>query len=101
MFGALDKIRMQLSFDLWSLDQLLAGFAQSSQTQQILGAFQSLIELQGNLEGPSSELSDILEWLDDSSARHLDLSGPAADFEVPVYSDLLREAVEGSDGSRN
>ena len=52
MFGTLDRIRLQMSMDLMFLEQLLGGYARSSRTQDILSAFQNLVEMQGDLEGP-------------------------------------------------
>ncbi len=95
MFGALDKVRLQMSMDLMALEQLLTGYARSARTQGILDAFQSLVEMQGDLEGPSPELSGVLEWLQDSSIRRLTLSADGLKrpgLDVPRYSDMLREA---------
>lgn len=95
MFGALDKVRLQMSMDLMSLEQLLSGYARSARTQGILDAFQSLVEMQGDLEGPSPELSGVLDWLQDSSLRRLTLSADGMKrpgLDVPRYSDMLREA---------
>lgn len=101
MFGALDRIRLQMSMDLMALEQLLGGYARSARTQGILDAFQSLVEMQGDLEGPSPELSSVLDWLQDSSVRRLSLSADGfrrPGLDVPRYSDMLREAyVGGSD----
>ncbi|MEL6712320.1 MAG: hypothetical protein AAFP86_01020 [Planctomycetota bacterium] len=99
MFGALDRIRLQMSMDLLALEQLLTGYARSARTQGILDAFQSLVELQGDLEGPSPELSGVLDWLQDSSVRRLSLSASGLarpGLEVPRSSDLLREAYGGA-----
>ena len=99
MFGTLDRIRLQMSMDLMYLENLLGGYAHSSRTQEILEAFQNLIELQGDLEGPSPELASILDWLQDSSTRRLSLSAASLSrpgVEVPRYSELLREAYEGA-----
>ncbi len=98
MFHGLDRIRLQMSLDLMYLEQLLSGYAQTARTQEILQAFQDLMELQGTLEGPSPELAGVLDWLQDSSARRIslgarDLSRPG--LSIPRYSDVLREAVEG------
>lgn len=98
MFGALDRIRLQMSMDLMSLEQLLSGYARSARTQGILDAFQSLVEMQGDLEGPSPELSSVLDWLQDSSIRKLSLSASGLQrpgLDVPRYSDMLREAYVG------
>ncbi len=95
MFGALDRIRLQMSMDLISLEQLLSGYARSARTQGILDAFQSLVEMQGDLEGPSPELSSVLDWLQDSSIRRISLSASGLErpgLSVPRYSDMLREA---------
>ncbi|MEO0652077.1 MAG: hypothetical protein AAFZ65_15495, partial [Planctomycetota bacterium] len=53
MFGALDQVRLQMSMDLLFLEQLLSGYARSARTQSILDAFQNLVELQGDLDGPN------------------------------------------------
>ncbi len=103
MFGALDKIRLQMSMDLIALEQLLSGYARSARTQGILDAFQSLVEMQGDLEGPSPELSSVLDWLQDSSVRRLSLSASGLKrpgLDVPRYSDMLREAYVGAKGTR-
>ena len=99
MFGALDRIRLQMSMDLIALEQLLSGYARSARTQGILDAFQSLVELQGDLEGPSPELSSVLDWLQDSSVRRLTLTGAGLErpgLNVPRFSDMLREAYVGA-----
>ena len=101
MFGTLDRIRLQMSMDLMYLEHLLSGYAQSSRTQEILEAFQSLIELQGDLEGPSPELAGVLDWLQDSTTRRISLSAAnlaRPGLNVPKYSDLLREAYVGAKG---
>jgi len=101
MFGTLDRIRLQMSMDLMFLEQLLGGYARSSRTQDILQAFQNLVELQGDLEGPSPELSSVLDWLQDSSTRRISLSASGLarpGLTVPRYSDLLREAYVGARG---
>src|SRR5262245_12762529 len=98
MFGALDRIRLQMSMDLVYLEHLLQGYSQSTRTLEILAAFQNLVELQGALEGPSPELAGVLDWLQDSSTRRITLAmnnaGPG--LEIPRASDLLREAYEGA-----
>ena len=102
MFGALDRVRVQMSMDLMYLEQLLAGYSQSARTLEILQAFQDLIELQGDLEGPSPELSGILDWLQDSTTRRISLGASDLErpgFEVPRYSELLREAYVGARGN--
>ena len=99
MFGALDQIRLQMSMDLLYLEHLLQGYSQSTRTQEILAAFQSLVELQGDLEGPSPELSSVLDWLQDSSTRRITLNASSLtsqNFDIPRASDLLREAYEGA-----
>lgn len=102
MFGALDRVRLQMSIDLLYLEHLLGGYARSSRTQDILEAFQALVELQGDLEGPSPELSSVLDWLQDSSTRRLSLSAAGLQrpgLAIPRYSDVLREAYVGARGS--
>ena len=102
MFGALDKIRMQMSMDLLFLEQLLRGYARSTRTQDILDAFQSLVELQGDLDGPNPELSSILDWLQDSSIRRISLSADGLarpGLSIPRYSDVLREAYTAARGT--
>jgi hypothetical protein len=99
MFGALDRIRLQMSLDLLYLEHLLQGYSRSTRTQEILAAFQSLIELQGDLEGPSPELASVLDWLQDSSSRRISLSASGftrPGLEIPRASDLLREAYMGA-----
>lgn len=99
MFGTLDRIRLQMSMDLMYLEQLLGNYARSSQTQEILTAFQDLVEMQGDLEGPAPELAGVLDWLQDSSTRRLSLTATKLarpGFNVPRYSDLLREAYTGA-----
>ena len=99
MFGALDRIRLQMSMDLIFLENLLSGYARSSRTQEILLAFQNLVEMQGDIEGPSPELSSVLDWLQDSSIRRLTLSSKGLarpGLNIPRYSDLLREAYAGA-----
>ncbi len=101
MFGALDRVRIQMSMDLMFLEQLLAGYTQSARTLEILEAFQDLVELQGDLEGPNPELSGILDWLQDSSTRRITLGASELarpGLEIPRYSDLLRDAYRGARG---
>lgn len=101
MFGALDRIRLQMSMDLLFLENLLGGYARSTRTQEILQAFQDLVEMQGDLEGPSPELSSVLDWLQDSSTRRITLSARGLarpGLSIPRYSDLLREAYQGARG---
>jgi hypothetical protein len=99
MFGALDGIRLQMSIDLMDLEHLLSRYSQSARTQEILDAFQRLVQMQGSLEGPSPELSSVLDWLQDSSTRRIamgvqGLSAPT--LQLPTSSDLLREAYLGA-----
>ena len=101
MFGALDRIRLQMSIDLVYLEQMLANYSRSSRTQEILQAFQALVEMQGDLEGPSGELSSVLDWLQDSSTRRISISAAGLErpgLSFPRYSDLLREAYSGARG---
>jgi len=103
MFGALDRIRLQMSMDLVYLEQLLGGYARSSRTQEILDAFQNLMELQGDLQGPSPELAGVLDWLQDSSTRRISLSAAnlaRPGLEIPRSTDLLREAYQGARGTQ-
>ena len=102
MFGALDRVRLQMSMDLMFLENLLSGYARSTRTHEILAAFQSLVEMQGDLEGPSPELSSVLDWLSDSSTRRLSLSAQGLTrpgLSLPRYSDLLREAYQAARGN--
>ena len=99
MFGALDRIRLQMSMDLLFLENLLSGYSRSARTQEILQAFQSLVEMQGDLEGPSPELAGVLDWLQDSSTRRITLGTSRLarpGLSIPRYSDLLREAYQGA-----
>ncbi|MEM1451687.1 MAG: hypothetical protein AAF957_24705 [Planctomycetota bacterium] len=101
MFGALDKVRLQMSMDFLALEQLLSGYARSARTQGILDAFQSLVEMQGDLDSPSPELSSVLDWLQDSSVRRLNVSANGLKrpgLDVPRYSGLLREAYSAARG---
>ncbi|MEM7516081.1 MAG: hypothetical protein AAF368_04040, partial [Planctomycetota bacterium] len=101
MFGALDRVRLQMSMDLMFLEQLLEGYARTSRTQDVLEAFASLVEMQGDLEGPSPELSSVLDWLQDSSIRRLSISSSnlqRSGLKMPRYSDLLREAYTSARG---
>ena len=102
MFGALDRIRLQMSIDLMYLEQMLSSYAQSARTEEILTAFQSLIEMQGSLEGPSPELTSVLDWLQDSSIRRINLSAAGLEqpgLSIPRSSELLREAYTGARGA--
>ena len=103
MFGALDRIRMQMSMDLLYLEHLLSGYSRSARTQEILEAFQDLVELQGDLEGPSPELAGVLDWLEDASTRRIAIG--AAGFarpglSVPRYSDVLRQNYASARGAK-
>ncbi len=101
MFGALDRIRLQMSIDLMYLEQMLANYSRSSRTQEILQAFQALVQMQGDLEGPTGELSSVLDWLQDSSTRRISISAAELErpgLQFPRYSDLLREAYTGARG---
>jgi hypothetical protein len=101
MFGALDQVRLQMSMDFLFLEQLLTNYTRSARTQDILDAFQSLVELQGDLDGPSPELSGVLDWLQDSSTRRLVLGAKTISrsaFPVKDRSVLLREAYTGARG---
>ncbi len=98
MFGALDRIRLQLSVDLLDLETFLGRYAQSTRTQEILLAFQRLVEMQGGLSGPSEGLASVLDWLSTSSFRRLSLGSTALHpgAQVPRSSDLLREAYQAA-----
>ena len=101
MFGALDRIRLQMTSDLLFLESYLARYEQSARTQEIVRALQQLISLQGGMEGPSPGLSGVLDWLEESAVRKLSID----DFDergeaFPRSSDLLREAyLSGSSDS--
>jgi hypothetical protein len=103
MFGSLDRIRLQMSMDLIYLEQLLAGYARSSRTQDIFEAFQNLVAMQGDLEGPSPELSGVLDWLQDTSIRRITMGASGmrtpGGLDIPRYSDTLREAYLGARGN--
>jgi len=93
MFGALDRIRLQMSSDLLYLEAYLARFEKSARTQEIVGALQQLIALQGGMEGPSPGLANVLDWLEESSLRKLAVDTPEGmGDQFPRTSDLLREA---------
>lgn len=101
MFGSLDMVRLQMSVDLLYLENFLGQYARSARTQEILQAFQRLVELQGGLQGPSPGLASVLDWLQASSTRRLslgleNLNQPGV--SVPRSSDLLREAYRGARG---
>lgn len=61
MFGALDRIRLQMSSDLIYLEAFLARYEKSARTQEIVRALQQLISLQGGMEGPSPGLANVLD----------------------------------------
>ena len=95
MFGALGQIRLQMSIDLMNLENLMAGYAQSARTQEILEAFANLVQLQGDMEGPSPELAGVLDWLQESSLRKITYAAEgleAPGLSLDNSSDLLREA---------
>jgi hypothetical protein len=93
MFGALDRIRLQMSSDLLYLEAYLARFEKSARTQEIVGALQQLISLQGGMEGPSPGLANVLDWLEESAVRKLNIDTPEGMTDsFPRTSDLLREA---------
>ncbi len=101
MFGALDRIRLQMSGDLLNLETFLGRFAHTAQTQEVFEAFQQLVSAQGGLQGPSPGLANVLDWLQDSSNRHMNLSLRTLDNAGPGLnlsrsSDLLREAYSGA-----
>jgi len=103
MFGALDRIRLQMSIDLMHLEYLLDGYARSSRTQEILKAFGDLMQMQGDIEGPSPELAGILDWLQESSMRKISLAAEglnAPGLPVDRSADLLREAYGGAPDSQ-
>ena len=99
MFGSLDRIRLQMSVDLFFLEDYLVQFSQSSRTQEILQAFQQLAEMQGGLESPNPGLVSVLDWLSTSSTRRLSLSIAGLNergITASGSSDLLREAYQGA-----
>jgi len=101
MFGALGQIRLQMSVDLMNLENLMSGYAKSSRTQEILIAFSNLVQLQGDMEGPSPELAGVLDWLQESSLRKITFAAEGLDapgLSLDRSNDLLREAY-GSSGS--
>ncbi|PCJ52677.1 MAG: hypothetical protein COA70_11830 [Planctomycetota bacterium] len=101
MFGALGQIRLQMSVDLMNLENLMTSYAKSSRTQEILIAFSNLVQLQGDMEGPSPELAGILDWLQESSLRKITFAAEGLDapgLSLDSTNDLLREAY-GSAGS--
>ena len=93
MFGALDRIRLQMSSDLMYLEAYLARFEKSARTQEIVKALQQLISLQGGMDAPSPGLANVLDWLEESSVRKLAIDTPdGMGDSFPRTSDLLREA---------
>lgn len=99
MFGALDRIRLQLSVDLLDLENFLGRYAQSTRTQEILLAFQRLVEMQGGLSGPSPGLASVLDWLQASSFRRVKLgvqNSIQPGIQIPRSAALLREAYEAA-----
>lgn len=93
MFGALDRIRLQMSSDLLYLEAYLARFEKSARTQEIVKALQQLVSLQGGLDGPSPGLANVLDWLEESSVRKLAIETPDGMSDAfPRTTDLLREA---------
>ena len=93
MFGALDRIRLQMSSDLMYLEAYLARFEKSARTQEIVKALQQLISLQGGMDAPSPGLANVLDWLEESSLRKLAINTPdGMGDSFPRTSDLLREA---------
>ena len=99
MFGALDRIRLQMSADLLYLESFLGRYAQSARTSEILQAFQRLLQMQGGLANPSPGLASVLDWLQASSFRMLRLDTAAVEgaaLDIPRPSDLLREAYHAA-----
>lgn len=100
MFGALDRIRLQMSSDLLQLEVFLSRFAHTAQTQEVFNAFQRLVETQGGLDNPSPGLASVMDWLQESSTRHLEVGLDSLEsnsgFRVNRSSDLLREAYESA-----
>ena len=79
----------------------MTSYAKSSRTQEILIAFSNLVQLQGDMEGPSPELAGILDWLQESSLRKITFAAEGLDapgLSLDSTNDLLREAY-GSAGS--
>ncbi len=101
MFGALGRIRLQMSIDLMNLENLMEGYARSARTQEILVAFSNLVQMQGDMEGPSPELAGVLDWLQESSLRKITFAAEglnAPGLSLDSSSELLREAY-GTDGN--
>jgi hypothetical protein len=102
MFGALDRIRLQMSRDLLYLETFLSTYERSARTHEILRALTQLVSLQGGMEAPSPGLANVLDWLEDSSVQKLTM--PVTDIEggtvaFPRSSDLLREAYSRGRGT--
>jgi hypothetical protein len=93
MFGALDRIRLQMSSDLLYLEAYLARYEKSARTQEIVKALTQLVSLQGGLDAPSPGLANVLDWLEESSVRKLAVDTPDGMTDAfPRTTDLLREA---------
>jgi len=93
MFGALDRIRLQMSSDLLYLEAYLARYEKSARTQEIVKALTQLVSLQGGLDAPSPGLANVLDWLEESSVRKLTVETPEGMPDAfPRSTDLLREA---------
>jgi len=100
MFGALDRIRLQMSSDLLYLEAYLARYEKSARTQEIVKALTQLVSLQGGLDAPSPGLAGVLDWLEESSVRKLTIDTPAGMPDAfPRSTDLLREAYTKGRGS--
>jgi len=100
MFGALDRIRLQMSSDLLYLEAYLARYEKSARTQEIVKALTQLVSLQGGLDAPSPGLANVLDWLEESSVRKLTVEAPAGMPDAfPRSTDLLREAYTKGRGS--
>lgn len=104
MFGALDRIRLQMSADLLNLENFLGLYERSTRAQDVLKAFEQLISMQGGIEGPSRGLNSVLDWLQDTSQRQLDIGFDALPENrkaFPRSSDLLREAYIKASGEND
>ncbi len=103
MFGALDRIQLQMNADLYQLENFLGLYEHSSRAHDVLQAFEQLIAMQGGIEGPSQGLTSVLEWLQDSSTQKLELGineVATGEGAFPRSSDLLREAYINAAGER-
>jgi hypothetical protein len=103
MFGALDRIRLQMTSDLLYLESYLARYETSARTQEIVKALEQLVSLQGGMDGPSPGLANVLDWLEESAVRKLSVSdslGDSANASFPRGSDLLREAYTSGAGKK-